>query len=417
MSPRIPAIAATLFAASVAAADGPIKLKLIPNGERARLGVFTQQDAKLAAEQPASVTKVPEGLAAPRYGVLRIAGPDGATFHVMLDEPAGKTSKLWVDANGNGDLTDDPAPEWKAAKGAGKFPGMQGAAKLNLGTKEAAMNVTVALVAYDKKDPAARDKDGLYYFADWAREGDLNLGNKPLHVALADVLCSGDFRGVEPANEKARSGVLFLVDINANGKFDAATEFFDVRKPFKVNGTAWEISGLTKDGSGFALNKSNAEVAEGSTPPDHSIGQPITPFEGKLLDGKMVRFPTDYKGKVVLLDLWATWCGPCMAEVPGLVAAYEKFKGRGFDVLGVSLDSPNAESKIKEVTTQKKMPWPHVYDGGGWKAEIAVMYGVHSIPSAYLVDGDTGEILAVGQACRGEQLDGTVEEALKKKGK
>ncbi|MEK7470239.1 MAG: TlpA disulfide reductase family protein [Planctomycetota bacterium] len=414
MIPRASVLAAALLAASTAAADD-IKLKLLPNGERARIGVWTPQDAKLSADQPATVTKVPAGLAAPRFGVLRLAGPEGATFHVLLDEPAGKTSKLWVDANGNGDLTDDPAADWKPSKEKTKFPGMAGSAKLNIGTKEAAVSVTVALFASDKKDPAA--KDGLFYAADYAREGELKLGDKAYHVALADVICCGDFRGVQPATDGGRCGVLFLVDINANGKFDAATERFDIRKPFNVAGTAWEISGMTKDGGSFAMAKSTEEVPEGSTPPDHSAGQPITPFEAKLLDGRIVKFPSDYKGKVVLLDFWATWCGPCMKEVPGLVAAYEKYKGRGFEVLGVSLDQPNAEKKIKEVCAEKKMTWPHVYDGGGWKAEIAQIYGIHSIPACYLIDGDTGEILAVGQACRGGALEGSVDEALTKKGK
>jgi thiol-disulfide isomerase/thioredoxin len=117
-----------------------------------------------------------------------------------------------------------------------------------------------------------------------------------------------------------------------------------------------------------------------------------------------------------MLD-FATWCGPCMGEVPGLAKAYEKFHGQGFEILGVTLDKEKAEEKIKQVTGENKMTWAQVYDGKYWKAEIAYKYGINSIPAAYLVDGDSGEIVASGNALRGETLEGTIEEALAKKRK
>src|SRR5205814_5257012 len=114
---------------------------------------------------------------------------------------------------------------------------------------------------------------------------------------------------------------------------------------------------------------------------------------------------------------WATWCGPCMAEVPGLAKAYAEFHTKGIEILGISLDQPNTAAKVKEVTAAKNMSWPQVYDGKYWQAEIAQLYGINSIPAAFLVDGDTGTILTTGNSLRGPALEETWTAALEKKGK
>jgi peroxiredoxin len=147
------------------------------------------------------------------------------------------------------------------------------------------------------------------------------------------------------------------------------------------------------------------------------VGHTAPAFTAQTIDGKTVRFPDDYKGHIVMLDFWATWCGPCMGEVPGLAAAYEKYHPRGFDVLGISLDNPHSTDKINSVLKGNKMLWPEVYDGNGWKAAVAQQYGIQSIPSPILVDGDTGKILATESGLRGDALDPTLEKALSARSK
>ncbi len=111
--------------------------------------------------------------------------------------------------------------------------------------------------------------------------------------------------------------------------------------------------------------------------------------------------------KVVLVDFWATWCGPCVAEMPNVIATYEKYKDQGFDVVGISLDEDKAA--LETFIAEKKMPWPQYFDGKGWENELAQHFGIRGIPATFLV-GKDGKI--VGANLRGEELENAVKKAL-----
>ena len=101
------------------------------------------------------------------------------------------------------------------------------------------------------------------------------------------------------------------------------------------------------------------------------------------VDGSEVDLAT-LRGKVVLVDFWATWCPPCVEEVPELVATYEKFKDQGFAIVGISLDEDKAA--LEKFTTENKMTWPQFFDGKGWENELAKRFKIQSVPTMWLLD-------------------------------
>jgi peroxiredoxin len=146
--------------------------------------------------------------------------------------------------------------------------------------------------------------------------------------------------------------------------------------------------------------KAQAALKEGSKFPD---------FEEKDLAGKPLSI-ANYKGKVVLLDFWATWCGPCRAELPNVIKTYEAHHKDGFEIIGISLDKER--DTLTSFIKEKNMTWPQFFDGGYWANKLAVKYGVNSIPATYLLDGQ-GAI--IGKNLRGESLEEAVTKALAKK--
>ncbi len=139
------------------------------------------------------------------------------------------------------------------------------------------------------------------------------------------------------------------------------------------------------------------------------IGEKFTDFEMLTPDGKPVKL-SDYagKGKVVLVDFWASWCGPCRQEMPNLVDAYKQYKGKNFEIVGVSLDK--SAEPWKEALKKMNMTWPQMSDLKFWDCEGVQLYGITGIPHTVIIDGE-GTIIARG--LHGDALLAKLAEILK----
>ena len=137
------------------------------------------------------------------------------------------------------------------------------------------------------------------------------------------------------------------------------------------------------------------------------VGAKIMDFTQNDLKGQPIRFADYRKGRYVLLDFWASWCGPCRGENPNVLKAYNRFKARNFVVLGVSLDEDSA--KWRQAVVKDGMPWTQVSDLKGWKNEVSQQYGIQGIPANFLVD-TSGTIIA--KNLRGTALEKKLAEVL-----
>ena len=138
------------------------------------------------------------------------------------------------------------------------------------------------------------------------------------------------------------------------------------------------------------------------------IGSSFPSFDETDITGKQMTL-SKYRGKVLLVDFWATWCGPCLMELPYVLSTYEKYHGQGFEIVGISGDKDLAT--LANFVKTKNMPWQQFFDVGA-SNKLAIRYGAMTIPTTYLLDRE-GKIIA--KSLRGEQLEQAVADALGKK--
>jgi thiol-disulfide isomerase/thioredoxin len=123
------------------------------------------------------------------------------------------------------------------------------------------------------------------------------------------------------------------------------------------------------------------------------IGRAAPVLEGKDLEGNPIDLATDYKGRVVLIDFWATWCAPCVASLPDLRETYRTYHDKGFDIIGVNLDTD--QKAFESFWKRSKIDWPQLCDGQSYRSPNVRKYDVMSIPATFLIDRE-GKIARVG---------------------
>ena len=213
--------------------------------------------------------------------------------------------------------------------------------------------------------------------------------------------------GVKKTIETAENPLLSMLLALQIREF-ATPEYLDLHKSI---GTKLE---KTYPGSRYAMDYStilttfqNQVAMENVGATTVAVGQPAPDIALSNPDGKTLKL-SDLKGKVVLLDFWASWCGPCRRANPSVVAAYNRFKSKGFEIFSVSLDQD--KDKWVEAIQKDDLKWPnHVSDLKYWKSQAAQLYNVQAIPQQYLIDR-SGKIQAIAKA--GFSLDVELEKML-----
>lgn len=217
---------------------------------------------------------------------------------------------------------------------------------------------------------------------------------------------------------KAKAQLDSLRKISTNRHF----EFIMAHIPSPISDMLlqWYAQDMTEKQVNAILNKMTASgiqyqyykqiMAERRISKATAVGQHYTDIVLKGIDGKTDIQLSAYinKNRYTLLDFWASWCGPCRAEMPNVVKVYKLYHNKGLEVVGVSLDN-NHEAWVKAISTLK-MPWPQMSDLKGWKSTAAAAYNIRAIPANVLID-NKGNIIA--KDLRGEELLKKMEELMK----
>jgi Thiol-disulfide isomerase and thioredoxins len=267
--------------------------------------------------------------------------------------------------------------------------------KLLLAALTAALLVTGSASAAEESDPHAPLKALVGRINEKLSTGPKTAEDLAPELEEFDKLVAGFGEDEKEAAAQATlmQGMLYIQVLGDNAKGTEIIESLKAKYPgTKEAEAADQILASLKQEAEAA--KVRASLVDGAAFPA---------FEGTTLAGKPISL-ADYKGKVVLVDFWATWCGPCVAELPNLLSTYDAYHDKGFEIVGISLDRQKED--LEKFVAEKKVTWPQVFEQG---AELAQKYGVRAIPTTYLLDRE-GNILASG--LRGNALEETVRKAV-----
>jgi thiol-disulfide isomerase/thioredoxin len=346
------------------------------------------------------------------YGVLRQGSPDGALSMAVYRGSDG-IERLVIDANDNENLDDDPPLTWEggygeAVNGQPTLPKVT--RTLEFKCPGGSYPLTLLLRRYDREQATGMTAvglaNGIVVSIDSYRLGELEVDGKSLGFAL---IPTGFAAAGSPFDQP---GTAIVIDVNGDGRLNGhpfrSNERFRVGSPFAIGSHGFKVSDVTCDGRRVTLvpvDPAQTQVTRpargGPQTGDQAPGFTVTTTDGKTLNLQ------DLRGKVVLLDFWATWCGPCRNEMPYVRQAYERFHQRGLEIIGVSLD--NSDTEVKAFTTMSGMPWPQTVQGRGLPTPIKRDYAIMSIPAAFLIDRE-GRI--AGRNLRGEGLLQAIETLL-----
>ncbi len=374
---------------------------------------------KLSSVKPAGIQKEPIYLGKPLYGEIRMGNGPKSLYYLVLDPNPKGDYRIYIDSNQNGNLADDGTGAWS---GKNVQPGrvMYGVQNIVLraswGTpaiEKSYGNYGVGLYCFAGANPR------MFMFREAARTGTILMKGIPHKAllcendtdALFNKIVMTDAKGM-PVNPVTTNPVNLIIDEKDDGSYNFRA---DIRTPFKMNGNTYEAI-VSPDAAHLKLMPTDKPVGILGPPPPPPLlasGVLAPDFKAVIPDGASLQL-SDYKGKVVILDFWATWCGPCQESMPHLEHVFQSIKGKNIAVIGLCVFDEKAafDEWVKKHSSQYTFTVAYDPAGRSNDSVAAKLYHVSGIPTTYILDKD-GKVAAslVGY---GGPSDHRLEAALKK---
>lgn len=385
-----------------------------------RLGYFPVRVPflKEGEKKPYSIVRQPAFSAKPKYAVITLGnGPRSKTL-IAVDEPAQGDYKIYIDANQNGDFTDDGDGSWKSKSDRG--------GRTMYGVLNATLNASYGSKTYERRfNPVTlgfyrfSGQDYILCYRQSSMSGKVEIDGKYYKAVLVENDANALYKKTAEKKEDLTKSnpVWLLIDLKNDGKFSSGN--VDIRSPFKLGDKVYEAR-VNDEGTWLSIRTTKKpiliepkKVAE--RPALLAAGTPAPDFSSEKWGGGTLKL-SDYKGQIVILDFWATWCGPCQRSMPHIEKVYQAVKSQGLAVIALCVwDGKEAYEKwVPE--NQSKYSYQFAYDPAGRGAEsiASKLFKVSGIPTTYIIDKE-GKVVEALVGFGGDD-DKRIEEALKKLG-